>query len=228
MQILALWAAISSWAGAQTIIQHVGANNPTNEGFLLSNGTTMPKFPTNDGGILSWTIVDTNAADNFVYFKNFTSAQRADLADGWHVLWKAKAIDAPAPRSWEISFSLTNDTGNARRYLAAFEKSGADMIVDLVTGPAFTVLGKGDGFHTWEFKRSTPGTDVAEFWVDDVFLTNYAGFNDFSSNIEWGSLPHAKTSHVEWAWVLVEVPEPSSLLLIGVATGIGLLSRRRK
>jgi hypothetical protein len=228
IQILALWAAVSPWAGAQMIIQHSGSNNPTTEGFTLGNGATLLKFPTNDNGTLAWTTIDTNTTENFIYFKNFSATQQAQLAKSWRVIWNAKAIDAPAPRSWEVGMFTTNDTGNTRRYSAFFERSGSDMIVDLFTGPLLTVPGKGDGFHTWEFRRTNSGSDVVEFWVDNMLLTNFSGAPDSGARIEWGSLVSARTSHVEWGLVYVEVPEPSSLLLLGVATAIGFLSRRRK
>lgn len=230
VQIIAICLVLAPWAGAQMIVQHQGTNNPTTEGFTQGNGGGLSLFPTNDAGTQAWTILDNNVSDGVLYYAFFSVADRARLAPMWNVVWNFNLIDAPDPDSVRVNFTLTNSTGNARRYVPQFQRIGNDVSVVLPGGPAVPLqVGAGVGFHTWQLIRTNPASDVAEFYLDGVFLANYSGFNDSQENISFGTGGgNATTSHTEWRFLYVEVPEPSTLGLIGVAAAIGMAFRKRR
>jgi hypothetical protein len=240
MAIIGVCAALSPWAGAAPILQHVGANNPTTEGFNPTGGAGLEgiRYATNDNGTPAWVIQDTNAPLNsgFGYLNNLSAVQRGQLANQWHVGWTFKVAAASAPDDvtpFSVRFINTNGLSTTERdYWVKYSlTNGTDLRIVLNAGPALTVPGAAVGFHTWDLRRTNPASTVAEFYYDGAFLTNYSGFDDPGEGyyLMWVAQGADTTSLTEWTSMIVEVvPEPSSLGLIAVVAGIGHLCRRRK
>jgi hypothetical protein len=62
-----------------------------------------------------------------------------------------------------------------------------------------------------------------------VFLTNYSGFGPSGqlTNLFWGSVGDAGQGHADWGLVVLQVPEPSALAVVGMAALIVAVFRRR-
>jgi hypothetical protein len=226
-----LISGVIQTASAQ--IYHANDKNPvTDEGF--SENGTLSGFPTNDAGTLAWVIQDTDTGNRAQYNVGSTPDPDYYRTNGWSLTWKLKIVDGPdtildsTARGIEMNWRYKNDGVNDRRYNIRFGLTNGNATVFMLTGPAITVPGAGVGFHKWTLERR-PGTDVAGFYVDGTFLTNYSGFADSSeARLYWGSITAPSTGTSEWSLILLEVPEPSALGLLSLgASGVFLLQRRR-
>jgi hypothetical protein len=208
-----------SWAG--TISEHLGANDPTTEGFFwpgnISNGGLAPDGAT---GFNAWTVIGGGGSS--FYQDPFTLAEAADVVtNGWIL-----SVRMRTPTAGSFTYSSLWD--GSRRWDLLFSSSAGGDRVELYngsvgSGPSFTVPGSPNQYHLYEY-LFTPSANSADLFVDGVErISNYAGLSQsVTPSVIIGS-----TNNVQGNFNLVRLetppfqttaaPEPATYGLMGAA-----------
>jgi hypothetical protein len=225
-------------AHAQYIVaQHTGTNNPTSEGWTLTGGT-IAGSPTNINGTGAWDINDNSTTDRGRYEINptFTATQSNLLVNsGWRLGWGLDIVRAASSfpsRTIEINPEFGTTIPGGKRYQIQYGTNGTSARLFITTASGTlditTASGTGVGFHNWDL-FGNPQSGDAKLYVDGTFVTNFIGAASTTTRIYWGSVDDANTGDSAWSYVYLEVPEPSTLALIGFTlAGVPWLRRRRR
>ena len=203
---------------------HVGANDPTSEGFAGNGAGTSPVF--DDLGFDAWNQTDPGAfarygraipADQAVAMKDKGFRARANLRN-------LRADDDPGDLGAVFEVSLAE----LGQFTLFFGASGGDPTVleadNCCVGGTPIMLDAsitGDGYHEFEmlFQPSVSATQV-ELIVDGIShgLIGPAASN-FGDRVTWGTSDSGATASVNWNLVEVTIlPEPTSSTLLAVAS----------
>ncbi|MFO0944602.1 MAG: hypothetical protein U1D30_01455 [Planctomycetota bacterium] len=246
---LVLALAITSEANGAYIFEHIGANNPTSEGWIAaSTGTqTVTTGPvTNDGGsgIDSWGM-DDNATNGQLYYAALPTLAESTYAraHGWRLSAELRFIpDSFGSESSVATVSFFDGSVEAKLWSMFFRSDGngnltASVLVDpKPSSPTKVVPGSILDYHLFELVfNGTSGT--AQFFIDgvrafeDVTLAGHLGLPAGIPYVAFGIPdPLSNTAEARFSHVRFEiVPEASSMVLAGLGSlGIGLYQVRRK
>jgi large repetitive protein len=191
-----------SAAQAIPVFTHVGATNPTTEGWaaigLGFSVTTGPLTPDPGTGTDAWSVVDPSTAGGSVrlYEQVPTAATHSMAASqGWSLSTEARFLQTGTGTF--PAMNLEYATGSTR-YVLAFDREDITgnpivQLVDVATGagyigPTFTLVGAGDGgYHTYDLIYD-PTAMSADLFVDGIErLSDYTGFAGAIDRVVWGA-----------------------------------------
>ena len=192
------------------IFQHLGANDPTAEGFnlVLGSGGSVGAV-----GTSAWTTAVGSPNGNTYYQQTFSLQQLADMAgQNWVLSFTVQvAQSGNFPNSY-----LQLETGSATFILPLGSDSNGDPFINGSSlSPMFVLNGGGSGYHNYQLIYNTANA-TANLWVDGTDAINNYPYATHSGagSIAWGE-GQAGSSQGNWSLVsLSVVPEPSTLSLL--------------
>jgi len=210
--------------GQGVLYQHLGANNPTGEGFALVTsgaGGTASSIP-NDGGVAAWA-TQVGAGGTLWYSGQLSSASLAQ--SDWILSVNMRVLQSGP--SFENSFVQvrTNDYIYSLWFAAQADGDPLVRAGAFARGPVFVMEGAGAGYHDYQLRYSYAAGN-AELWVDGLMRLSGITSSGQSgiSVLQWGE-GQAGPSRAHWNSVSFQVvPEPSSLGLMLV--GLVLICRK--
>ena len=159
-------AAASECGSPGLLFQHLGANNPVNEGFSLATsgrGGIATPVP-NDGGIAAWAI-QVGGGGTLWYSRQIDPAALAD--SDWILSVNMRVLQSgPA---FMNSFVTVRASDSIYNLWFAAQPDG-DPIVRagaFANGPVFVLEGAGPGFHEYQLRYSHQAGS-AGLWIDGV------------------------------------------------------------
>ena len=215
--------------GQGVLYQHLGANNPTGEGFTLltsgAGGTASP-IP-NDAGVAAWA-TQVGAGGTLWYSGQLNSL--SPVQSDWVLSVNMRVLQSG--HSFENSFVQVRTSDYIYSLWFAAQADG-DPIVRagaFASGPVFVMEGVGAGYHDYQLRYSSIAGN-AQLWVDGVMrLSGITSTGQSGTSVlQWGE-GQAGPSSSRWGSVSIQVvPEPSSfgLMLVGLSA-VGLTSGFRQ
>jgi len=241
MKIYTLVLLCSLWFGISTIgfgqgailFQHFGSADPTAEGFSLNigNGTSVGPA-TNDFGMNAWKTASTSGGSAiFDYQQLLTPQQQAQVtASDWMLSVTLRMVQPSGSIGYpEVLF----DTGSQYFSLDFGTDGNGDPLVRAGTSslsPVYTITGAGSSYNNYELVFNSVG-NVASLWVDGVDrIDNIGGHSSSSSpGFYWGTGQGALTPFQDyWNLVSLSVPEPSSVGVLLLGSGVLFYLRRKR
>ena len=223
----------------ELIVQHIGAADPTTEGWV-DQGGSQPVGPIfGDMGFDAWSIDDSSTAlgSSRAYSHQLTGSQLSGaMASGWQLSTRLRVIDIPDSLDFSVTVGLS--AASVNYYMAFGSQADGDPIVQLVEGfsspntlgPSYALEGSGGGYHHYEM-RFDPLSGTADLFVDGIErISDYGGntINAGSSLVQFGAAQSNSTGHGHYNFVQFStVPEPSSTVLFLVGSCL-LTVRNRK
>jgi hypothetical protein len=200
--------------GQGVLYQHVGANNPTDEGFTLDTsgaGGTASAIP-NDGGVTAWS-TQVGAGGTLWYDGQLSSTALAQ--SDWILSVNMRVLQSGP--SFENSFVQVRTSDYIYSLWFATQADGDPLVRAgaFASGPVFVLDGAGAGYHDFQLRYSHDAGN-AELWVDGVMRLSGITSSGQSgiSVLQWGD-GQAGPSGAYWNSVSFQVvPEPSSLALL--------------
>jgi len=182
--------SVPALASAETLAgAHSGDADPISEDWNLDfAGPGASSGPTNDGGILVWSIHDTLETLNSALWYRFQLAP-ADLAvalaSGWRIRAEARAENDPGHGETQF-FGFV--TGSVAFQVQLRAETNGDMTVRLLegfppfSGPTFVVSGGALTYHAYDL-ASDGASGTASLSIDDVEVhSGYEGVPHGSAN----------------------------------------------
>ncbi|MEM7479403.1 MAG: PEP-CTERM sorting domain-containing protein [Planctomycetota bacterium] len=218
---------------ADFVFLHEGNNDPTTEGWILNltgSGNSVGSVTNDLGiGIDAWfTDDDTTSGSNVAAYTATPSAAQiaAGNLNGWTLSANLRVVDIPdavdssvivlyrdGTTSWEMNFGTEAD---------------GDTIVQLSGGGQYTLQGTGTGYHQFDLVYDS-ATSSADLLVNglEVISNNTGSLSASSGAVAWGAGSTAGTGHGNFASVSFStVPEPSSIILLGIGMSVWAFRRR--
>lgn len=250
---LALGLALCAWSDASAstlLLSHTGATNPTTEGWTFS-GTVETGAILNDQdmGIDAWRVYEQGGgvAHSGTYNKTLTTTQ---LSDALLTGWTMDATIRFVPPNPLVATSASNnawctflvDEGVAgKRDLYGFffgnDASGNTLVRLYSTADTFVVSA---GYHDYRLAWD-PATGLASFFIDGEFKASYAGTtidNTGTTRVYWGDnttgiVNDGRGAHYAYVGLSVGTavtmaPEPSRMVLLLLASLVGIMRRKRR
>ena len=214
-----------SGAKASLIFSHVGANDPTTEGWidsgsgtLVTTGGVMNDLGT---GVDSWFVDDPTAVSgSLTHYVQVPDAMTISQASalGWTLSVNARMVTSSG--SGIPGMKARYHNGTSTRFGMLFDReTDGDPSVELIGGGAFILDGAGDGeYHLYELIYD-PIAGSADLFVDGVErISNYAGYTGpATTRVDWGANSSSTTGRGHFNSVEFSVvPEPSAILLFGL------------
>ena len=250
-----LMAGLEAQSRADVIGLHSGTTDPLTEGFsTVSFGASSTDGPiSNDLGKPAWSIAGTAQSSQFGYISGaLTGTQQAEVAaTGFVLTMVARVVQGLAPfydsvdpvviggshidngvRRFEVDLGL-DSLGNTVAVLPDSVGNNGPGLSILAPGANYTITG--NDWHTYQLVYN-PTTMLADLYIDGVDrIAGYAGHTSFvaDTGLNWGAFSGGQG---DFNFVKAETgtlsttPEPSSLLICGVALlfGLGLDRLRRR
>ena len=163
---------------AAAIAQHLGAANPTTEGFTQFSGVSAPAAVVNDGGFDAWRL--TGSAGTGFYGRTVNYAP--GFAQGWRLTARLRVVSGTG---W--AYTGLNTSTDRPRFDVGVRVVGADAVVGLfdtasTTSLSYTLAG---GANSWILLELVydPATAQATLFVNGIErLTGYPGYGQFLEN----------------------------------------------
>ncbi len=157
------------------LAQHLGAANPTTEGFTQFSGISAPAAVINDGGFAAWQFTGAGSSAFYGHPVNYAPG----FIQGWRLTARVRVVSGTG---WNY-FGLLTSTDRPR-FDVGVRTVGADTEVGLfdtntTTSLAYTIPGAA---NTWVFLELVydPATALATLFVNGIErLTGYPGFGAF-------------------------------------------------
>ena len=231
---------------------HLGNTNPITEGFsIIETAAIVATGPiTNDAGRNSWEMAALSTGTQYSYVSGaFAPNEKLDIStNGFAFSFEARVIQGVATTTYSTAnpYLIAGagiDNGTKRFEVLLGLDFNGDTVVVLpssinnegpgnrigATGPNFTVVGQGNGYHKYDLLYS-PTTQQASLYIDGLLTAgDYTGYNNFISNHGLGfsvfSGGIARYSAVSLN--LSPVPEPSVVSLILIGVGLLAVARRK-
>jgi hypothetical protein len=235
--------AIVGFAGlaqADVIVQHVGALDPTGEGFTLKDPTsTFLKAADHYLGEDSWWTANSGGPDNDpargYYQHDFITADLDSMSSsGWRgdvrIVNNRVSDDGT---DYGVGFSVDTATRRYEFYLGTDASSNPLLYQYGSSGMQQIATVTGSGYHTYSFVVPSGSGATADFRVDDISVGTVTGVEGTYSTPRLWFGSAANTAHFSVNYALASVstiPEPSSLALlsISVLSFLAYAWRRRK
>ena len=209
----------TTFAQGTVISQHIGANDPTSEGFSLSSyGSPELWGVINDLGVDAWA--------TSVYQAGATYTDRfGDLSGkNWVLSTTLRVVTSDVAAGGDV-FSAAITTGSTVFYLRFGSTAGGDPTVQAATylhsSPVITLDGAGSTYNDFRLVYDA-SENMTDLWINGV--REYSGLPGASvetaAGLQWSAgYQGSLTRQANWSLVSVEIiPEPSSigLSLIGL------------
>lgn len=231
-------------AQAAPIVNHSGSADPTTQGWTfetLGTGTINKGGITNDGGFDAWYNHDAATNDYGLYYRDFTSGEKADLiANDWTAQMRMRNPNTSDSAGGAVALDVNLGNGAKRFYVyfgtqadgnPTWDLAGNDSLGNDLSLQART--GLGGGYHLYEF-RYDAATQTADFYVDGTIavadMPGVSGNGWGLGRVQWGSGSGGDTGQGNYNLVTLSlgvVPEPASASLLAVGA-LSLIGRRRR
>ena len=246
--LFVLTAAVSR---AEIVMQHLGANDPTTEGWTAGGpiqpaGINAPVINELGTGIDAWALGNTEPGSLSRYYVNVLQdldlkIQRNAVQYGWTFKENLRIVNTPDDPSgsvWTVVSMPTqlSQLGNLPIKTSFFMYFGAEANGDPIVGFQGTQLGMtfvdlnglGGGYHLYELSFN-PSTKTTDFYVDgSIVVSDLAGRLGTNSLIDWGVYP-TDTDVGQGNYNLIQldvVPEPATVVLLAIGGVIALAASR--
>lgn len=213
-------AVFSHVAHARVVVQHIGANDPLTEGFVLDHlvgGAEIgPVF--DDLGRDAWMIKSNSPQEAVEYQAFFTDQDREDaIAHGWELSATVRFIDVSESQNAQ---SLGFDTGSEAFWLTFFTDLNGVLRVSDRRGTSYSLEDSDGGYHSFKLEYDTL-TAAASLWVDGA-ESGLEFLSDVSTNQRMLRLSTGEgPDHAHWNEVTFRIiPEPMTVALL---TGLSAL-----
>jgi hypothetical protein len=219
------------------VSQHVGANDPTTEGWLDTDGgagsSVGPVFNDAASGFDAWQVHDTGSTRIRNYQQHPpASIMGQALQQGWTLRARVRVVDPATPADGPISFDVS--LINRVFHLDIGSDADGDPVVRLLddtTPPAeFTIQGAGGGYHLFEMIYD-PTTLLADVRVDSQHVADYEGYLSpltvILHSVRFGGDGDAGRGNYNLVQFEV-VPEPGGGAAVGTALLVAIAVRRRQ
>lgn len=209
------------------IASHTGSNDPTTEGFLLSNNTAVAGPITGDLGKSAWAVDSAGGYYNH-RFQMDAAAETDANTNGWNLTMTLRLVDIPDAMDFGVYADYASSAGIFQ--IGFGTQADGDPIIGLNTDSGFTTFafeGGGAGYHTYQIIYN-PAIGGASLSIDGtVRLSGWTGRTGSAPPlVNFGSYD---TGHANWnEFTFSSVPEPTSGMLAGIACCVLAVSRRRK
>jgi hypothetical protein len=229
--LLLVWI-LGQQANARVIALHENANDPKSEGWTLRQGGLtgpIPTYPVVDDsglGVDAWAIEDSSFDFEGGYCVPLSIQEIADaLRLGWKLSTRLRIVKVPERLNFTPVQVLVGN-GKSSHFGMAFhmESDGSPLInVGSEHEPELVDLDDLDsGYHLYELEFD-PSTNQSHLLVDGTLRASnidaFPGYLFSNESVCFGSSFAGGQGHANYSLVKYEiVPEPSSLLLISVAT----------
>jgi hypothetical protein len=224
-------STISTGLGQGTVVlQHIGANDPTTEGFILSlaNGSVGPV--TGDLGMDSWMTATPTNGISASYQQNLSASQIAQLAgENWTLTMILRVVETDTSGKSLVGFA----TGTEKFYGMFFGASTSGDPFVRINDQTYSLDGAGSIYNVYQLVY-TAANDTADLWVNGVDrLQDVPHYQSPLGYVTWGSGLQSGPAQVNWNLVelsVSSVPEPSAICLIflGLAGAASLRGVRWK
>lgn len=214
---------ISSSAAKASVIWDTG--DPLSNGYTVLNpalaGYTLDS-PVQ--GVLT----QSTTADNISRYKLTSGNATAELvnANGWYIETR---INVASPTSaanglYQVTLYASDGFGGFQLGLlpgsAAYYPNGATSLATYAAG-----------YHTLKITRLPGNTSSFDVSVDGGAAITISDFVDATTQLQWGDGSGgggpSVVGQAEWDYVAVNIPEPASLAIVGLAGGAMMVRRRR-
>ncbi len=253
-QLVVLMGAVLGIALATPVVnagivqEHSGANDPDGvEGWIRYVGSGVINY---DEAVIdtafdntpAWKIADTVGGSSRNYYVNLSDS---DLADADSLGWKLSALVRVDGTGY------CDDDGNVDRFSMYLEFGGSPSVIggrwamrlgsDNSGNPLVDVLNQtetfaidGNGYHWYEL-IDADGSGLATLYVDGTPLASGLAISDTyaDSRVVFGDNHRDPAGNANYAYVgfetgsnLQPVPEPSAIVLLLTAGGLGLGAHR--
>jgi len=222
---LACLSGMTATHGA-LIASHTGLNDPSTEGFVLSDSSAVAGPVSGDMGLDAWSVDSTGG-----YYNHRFTVGAAEVTDansnGWLLSMTLRLVDAPDAMDFGVSADYVSSGGIFR--IGFGTQADGDPIVGLDTDSGVTLFefeGGGTGYHNYQIHYD-PTTGSATLSIDGtVRLSGWTGrTGPAPSLLNFGSYG---PGHANWnEFTFSSVPEPGAAVLAGIACGLGAMRRRR-
>jgi len=207
------------------IVEHSGTNNPTSEGFTFVGGLgTFSTGPTNDNGTAAWNIT-TDPTAFAAYEHNLTPGDLALVTNLSRTFTVRLRILSDEVAGADRNIAADVDFGGTAYVMQFGIDSSGNFVVTPQGWFTYTVPG-GTEYHTVRMEDS--GDGLFRFSIDGVLQPNpgYTGISGGANRVAFGDFTQTGGSaeNVNWAFVQLDVPEPSAAVLLGIGA---LLFQRR-
>ncbi|MCK4658711.1 MAG: PEP-CTERM sorting domain-containing protein [Phycisphaerae bacterium] len=225
---------VTRFALGTIVIEHTGANDPTTEGWTLSDdsGGSIIHGPVYDdlGYMDAWRIdAYTNDAtsNDLLYRRVLSEAKLNDaVTRGWVLTSQIRLIEATGEG---LNLRFASGTKIYDLYLAG-SPANADPTVTLMGDPrSSTLLGGGGAYHSFRM-ADEDANGLADVFIDgQLVFADYAGnASQYQGQVQFGDWHSQRKGHALYAQVGFEIlPEPSTALLLATASLFVLRRRRR-
>lgn len=208
----------STYGQGILVIQHLGANDPTSEGFTLNNnGSVGPII--GDLGMNAWVTETTNHGGPVFYQQTLTSQQQTALAGAnWDLSVTLRVLQSPLAGDTSVQL----DTGSMAYGLFFSVNASGDPVV----GP-YTLTGAGSTYNNYQLIYDA-STEMASLLVNNVDeINNITGTAyTYPAQLTWGE-NQGGPFQANWNLVSLSItPEPSTASLIFLGSVVFIYVRR--
>lgn len=221
---------------AETIVKHLGANNPVNEApyewvFAVgpNNGSLDVGPILNDiGGYDAWKTNDDQTSTSGGGYKASLSADESTRArtNGWVLRTRLRVVDVPDSLDGAVKLDFS-DSNRTWRLVFGTTNTGDPIIAvgDGITNPSYTVTGAGNSYNLYELVYD-PSTQSANLFVNGKkVITGYNGLVDtIAPNVNFGSGSTQDTGQGNWNFIELEITTEIDNIIVffekSVSTGL--------
>lgn len=214
----ALLSLLMNALHARLVVQHIGADDPQVQGFVLmppGNGEVGPVH--GDSGKDAWLVHTRSGNEGAIYSHRLTSQEQADAAThGWILSATMRLVDLPDDGGTLLRFYSGSEI-----FRLSFSADSEDTVFIGGSGSGYRLEGSDGGYHQYDLVYD-PIAEVAALWIDGVeSVSEWYGWPTIphESEVWFGASQAVTRSH--WHEVsFTIIPEPVTVVLF---SGIGAL-----
>jgi PEP-CTERM motif len=214
--------------GQGVIIQHSGATDPTTEGFGLNMGAGSVGPLNNDQGVNAWVTAIPSGSSTLEYTESLTSQQETEVVGQD---WTMSAILRVVQSSSTLGNIFVGFSTGAQTFDLEFgSESNGDPFVRASTTPVFILSGAGSTYNGYQLIYNAT-TGMADLWVNGIEkISDITGTQSSqAAGLAWGiAQSGASPFQANWNLVSLSVPEPSTIFLFFLGSGVLFYVRRNR